>query len=83
MTFKKRLLAVAPPASASPCPALGRQAHRGWIVPSATVLSGDGAWVTLDAAVSNELFYADHNPMRLDAWSSPPRTARSTRSRTP
>jgi hypothetical protein len=36
-------------------------------VPSFTVLSGDGAWVTVDAAISNELFYADHNPMRLDA----------------
>ena len=65
MTFKKRLLAVAAgvalllPSAAS--------AHRGWIVPSFTVLSGDGAWVTVDAAVSNELFYADHNPMRLDA----------------
>jgi uncharacterized GH25 family protein len=65
MTFKKRLLAVAAgialilPSAAS--------AHRGWIVPSFTVLSGDGAWVTLDAAISNELFYADHNPMRLDA----------------
>lgn len=65
MTFKKRLLAVAAgialilPSAAS--------AHRGWIVPSFTVLSGDGAWVTVDAAISNELFYADHNPMRLDA----------------
>jgi hypothetical protein len=36
------------------------------MVPSFTVLSGD-VWVTVDAAISNELFYADHNPMRLDA----------------
>lgn len=42
------------------------QAHRQWIMPSQTVLSGDDPWVTFDAAVSNELFYADHNPMRLD-----------------
>lgn len=42
------------------------QAHRGWIVPSATVLSGDDAWVTFDAAISNTLFHADHFPMRAD-----------------
>lgn len=41
-------------------------AHRSWLFPSATVLSGDDPWVTVDAAISNELFYADHNPMRLD-----------------
>ncbi|BCW87290.1 hypothetical protein sos41_04190 [Alphaproteobacteria bacterium SO-S41] len=41
-------------------------AHRQWIVPSATVLSGDDPWVSFDAAVSNELFYADHNPLKLD-----------------
>ena len=44
-------------------------AHRQWIVPSATVLSGEDPWVTFDAAVSNELFYADHNPLRLDTLS--------------
>lgn len=69
MTFKTRLLAVAAglalalplvlPTAAS--------AHRGWLLPSATVLSGESAWVGVDAAISNELFYADHNPMRLDA----------------
>jgi hypothetical protein len=51
-------LALALPLTAS--------AHRGWMVPSFTVLSGDGAWVTFDAAISNELFYADTPPMRLD-----------------
>jgi uncharacterized GH25 family protein len=69
MTFKKRLLAVAASmtlgglALALPFAA---QAHRGWIAPTATVLSGESAWVSFDAAISNELFYADHNPMRLD-----------------
>jgi uncharacterized GH25 family protein len=73
MTFKKRLLAVAGPLAFGVALALplilptAASAHRGWIVPSFTVLSGDGAWVTVDAAISNELFYADHNPMRLDA----------------
>lgn len=42
-------------------------AHRQWMVPSSTVLSGTDDWVTVDAAVSNELFYFDHQPMRLDA----------------
>ncbi|MFT3808983.1 MAG: DUF4198 domain-containing protein [Micropepsaceae bacterium] len=42
------------------------EAHRQWIIPSATVLSGEDPWVTFDAAVSNDLFYADHVPMRLD-----------------
>lgn len=40
-------------------------AHRQWLLPSATILSGDDAWVTFDAAVSNELFYFDHQPMRV------------------
>ncbi len=41
-------------------------AHRQWLKPSATVLSGDNVWVTVDAAVSNDLFYFEHVPMRLD-----------------
>ena len=41
-------------------------AHRQWLLPSATVLSGDKAWVTVDAAVSNDLFYFEHVPLRLD-----------------
>src|SRR5690606_6924417 len=43
------------------------QAHRMWMTPSATVLSGEEAWVTVDAAVSNTLFHPDHVPMRLDS----------------
>lgn len=39
-------------------------AHRQWMLPSATVLSGDDVWVTVDAAVSNDLFYFEHQPMR-------------------
>ena len=42
-------------------------AHRQWLLPSATVLSGNDPWITVDAAVSNDLFYFDHMPMRLDA----------------
>lgn len=41
-------------------------AHRAWIVPAATVLSGDDPWVTFDAAVSNDIFHTDHAPLRLE-----------------
>lgn len=41
-------------------------AHRVWILPSSTVLSGTDVWITLDAAVSNDLFVFEHVPMRLD-----------------
>jgi uncharacterized GH25 family protein len=41
------------------------QAHRQWMLPSSTVLSGTDGWVTIDAAVSNELFYFDHVPLRM------------------
>jgi uncharacterized GH25 family protein len=46
-------------------------AHRQWMLPSATNVSGDDVWVTVDAAVSNDLFYFEHQPLRLDnvrAW---------------
>lgn len=42
------------------------QAHRQWMLPSATVLSGDDIWVTVDAAVSNDLFYFEHVALPLD-----------------
>jgi uncharacterized GH25 family protein len=45
---------------------LAAQAHRAWILPAATVLSGVDPWVTFDAAVSNDIFHADHAPLRLD-----------------
>ena len=41
-------------------------AHRAWIVPAATVLSGEDPWVTFDAAVSNDIFHTDHAPLRLE-----------------
>ncbi len=41
-------------------------AHRMWMLPSATVFSGTEGWVTVDAAVSNDLFFFDHQPIRLD-----------------
>lgn len=65
MTFKKSLLAVAALGAALALP-MSASAHRGWMVPSFTTLSGDGSWVTVDAAISNELFYPDHRAMRTD-----------------
>lgn len=44
---------------------ISAHAHRAWMFPSATVLSGDDPWVTVDAAISNDLFYFEHFPMRL------------------
>ncbi len=41
-------------------------AHRQWMLPSATTLSGTDSWVTVDAAVSNDLFYFEHFPMRTE-----------------
>ena len=65
MIFDKRLLAVAALGVALALPPAAN-AHRAWMLPSATVVSGASTWVSIDAAVSNELFYADHNPMKLD-----------------
>ncbi|BBD98204.1 DUF4198 domain-containing protein [Sphingobium amiense] len=42
------------------------QAHRQWMMPSATTLSGTDSWVTVDAAISNDLFYFEHFPMPTD-----------------
>lgn len=41
-------------------------AHRLWMLPSTTVVSGTDNWVTIDAAASNDLFFADHQPLRLN-----------------
>ncbi|VUD69345.1 hypothetical protein TDB9533_04712 [Thalassocella blandensis] len=41
-------------------------AHRLWFLPAATVLSGEDAWVTFDAAVSNDIFYFNHFPLKTN-----------------
>jgi len=38
-------------------------AHRMWMLPSSTVVSGEDNWITVDAAVSNDLFFFDHRPI--------------------
>ena len=42
------------------------QAHKAWLQPSQTVLAGNNPWVTVDAAVSNDLFYFNHVPLKTD-----------------
>ena len=44
----------------------GAAAHKTWLRPSQTVLAGTDPWITVDAAVSNDLFYFNHVPLRLD-----------------
>ncbi|MEO9078500.1 MAG: DUF4198 domain-containing protein [Rhodanobacter sp.] len=45
---------------------LAAQAHKMWLLPSATNVAGAEPWVTVDAAISNDLFYADHHAASLD-----------------
>lgn len=45
---------------------LSAYAHRAWMLPSATVLSGNEPWITVDAAISNDLFYFEHHPLQLE-----------------
>lgn len=54
------------------CLPLSAQAHRAWMLPSATVFSGEDPWVTVDAAVSNDLFYFEHFPMRIEGIGAAP-----------
>jgi len=42
------------------------QAHRIWLLPSTFTLSGNEQWITVDGAISNDLFYPNHVPLRLE-----------------
>ncbi|MBB3032416.1 DUF4198 domain-containing protein [Alteriqipengyuania lutimaris] len=42
------------------------EAHRRWLLPSATVMAGEEETVTVDAAASNGLFIFEHRPLGLD-----------------
>ncbi|MDF2493867.1 DUF4198 domain-containing protein [Sphingomonas sp.] len=57
----KTLLLAAIGAATLAAPAM---AHRQWLLPSTTTLSDTNQYVTVDAAVSNDLFYPDHVAMR-------------------
>lgn len=45
---------------------LAAQAHKMWLLPSATNVAGVDPWVTVDAAISNDLFHPDHHPASLE-----------------
>ena len=44
----------------------GAQAHRPWLLPSDTVMAPN-ATITVDGAVSTDLFAFDHNPLRVES----------------
>ncbi|MBN6149489.1 DUF4198 domain-containing protein [Xanthomonas sp. AmX2] len=61
--MKRSLVLAVAIAAALPFSAL---AHKLWLLPSQTVVAGTQPWITVDAAVSNDLFYFNHVPLRLD-----------------
>ncbi len=61
--MKKSLALIA--ALAALAAPLSAQAHRAWLAPTSTVLSGTDAWVGFDAGMSNGVFIADHAAMNL------------------
>jgi uncharacterized GH25 family protein len=63
-TFSRHTLALAAAALLLP---FGAQAHRTWILPTATVVDGNAPSVTVDGAVSEDLFEYDTNALQLDA----------------
>jgi uncharacterized GH25 family protein len=63
MRTRHALVAALALSGAITTPAL---AHRQWLLPSTTTLAGTSEFVTVDAAVSNDLFYADHVPIAPD-----------------
>ncbi|RUO36818.1 DUF4198 domain-containing protein [Aliidiomarina shirensis] len=59
--MKKRILLTLPILLLAATPEA--MAHRAWLLPSSTVLASDQPWVTIDAAISNEIFHLDYRPM--------------------
>lgn len=57
LKFAALVVAIALPLSA--------QAHKPWLLPSSTIVTQD-EYVTVDAAVSNDIFYFNHQPLRID-----------------
>ena len=63
--MKKTVFALTTLAALLAAP-MAAQAHRAWLAPTSTVLSGAEAWVGFDAGMSNGVFIPDHAAMRLD-----------------
>lgn len=47
--------------------ALNASAHRPWMLPSSTMVDTKEPWVTVDAAISEDLFDIDFLPLKLEA----------------
>lgn len=60
----KKSLAIVAAVAALALP-MAAQAHRAWLAPTATILSGADAWVGFDAAMSNGVFIPDHAAMNM------------------
>ncbi|WP_018983589.1 DUF4198 domain-containing protein [Salinimonas chungwhensis] len=60
---KQRLLALAGTLALL---STNASAHRVWVKPNTTVVSGDEAWVTFDAAIANDIFNPDHYAYPLE-----------------
>ena len=43
------------------------EAARAWLVPSQTILARSGGWVTVDAAMADDLFSFNQGAMQIDA----------------
>lgn len=63
--LKTRLLAAVAVGAALLAPAAANAA-RNWVLPSTTTLSGSNAWVTFDAASSDDLYFPDLRPLALN-----------------
>ncbi len=64
-TARKSLLTTLALAAAMALPA-AVHAHRAWLLPSSTVFSAPEPWVSIDAAISNDIFYFEHFAAGLD-----------------
>jgi uncharacterized GH25 family protein len=62
MKLSARFLALAATALLT----LPAHAHRAWLLPSGTIYSGQQPWVSVDAAISNDIFYFEHNAANLE-----------------
>lgn len=67
MFAKSSLVAAGAALALTTFAATPAEAHRRWLLPSATVFAGENQVVTVDAAASNALFSFDHRPMPLDS----------------
>jgi uncharacterized GH25 family protein len=66
MSFMKKLASGVAALSIAATFTFAANAHRAWMLPSSTIVSGDDVWVTVDAAISNDLFYFEHNALPLE-----------------